>query len=245
MNKELRNIIKVWRDCTRCPLGSAKTTHTHVFYRGSCPCDVLFIGEAPGKDEDLVGQPFVGRAGDVLDAWIEDSQQELCNYKNENGDGKTFHHNAARDSYKFGITNILCCLPLDEKGKIRPPTKAEAKECSPRLQATILAAKPRLIIILGGSARDYHKIPESLSHIPVVELQHPAFILRQGGIGSMTYDRNLLTLTDALEQYLYAPPKTSTKKDHGKPRKSRVETGKTKAEKTTKRLAEHTGKKNR
>lgn len=177
--KKLVEVKTAWRGCRRCPC--YKTRREMVFYRGSVPCDVLFIGEAPGKDEDLMGEPFIGRAGQVLDQWIEDAKQE------------------SSIPFSFGVTNILACLPLDDQGKIRPPAKEEAAACDPRLYQTIRAADPKLIFLLGQTAKKYYKIGEELDNIGVVEVQHPAYVLRQGGIGTYAYDSNLLKIVNALE----------------------------------------------
>lgn len=204
MNKALKKVVKDWQGCTKCPLHA--TRHEIVFYRGEAPCDVLFLGESPGKDEDLFGEPFIGRAGKLLDQWIEDSQQEICRTLNEEAQRAKsciYYHNAGSDIYTFGITNIIACKPTDDKGKIRPPSKEEAAACSRRLIDTISAANPKLIILLGQVAKKYHKIPAHLANVPVVELQHPAYVLRQGGIGCYAYDSNLLKLVEALETHLY------------------------------------------
>jgi uracil-DNA glycosylase len=60
-----------WKDCTRCPLHTVRSNV--VLARGSIPCDILFVGEAPGRSEDALGKPFVGPAGILLDEMIEDA----------------------------------------------------------------------------------------------------------------------------------------------------------------------------
>jgi uracil-DNA glycosylase family 4 len=205
MNKDLKKIIKQYRDCDACSLH--EQARTHVFFRGDCPCDVLFIGEAPGKDEDLIGQPFIGRAGDILDELIKDSGHELHWSDVNQGD------------YTFGITNIVCCIPwkADHSG-VRAPSDKEAKACSPRLVKTILAANPKLIVLLGLSASKNYQIPESLSHVPILELQHPAYIGYNGGVGSMTYDTNLVRLVSGLEKHLYGEAKDQKRKVKKRPK---------------------------
>lgn len=215
MNKELRAVIKKYDGCTRCPLHAR--AHNYVWYRGDSPCDVLFIGEAPGKDEDLVGQPFVGRAGDVLNEWLQDSWVRLLD------DGIVGGQISEAIPFTAGITNVVRCIPwMPDKSKIRAPSKAEAAACSPILQETILAANPRLIILLGREAEKHHKIPEALAHIPVVHIKHPAGVLREGGIGSLSYDQNLLLLVDALEQHLYPESIDASKKKKPRPKKESI-----------------------
>lgn len=178
-------IVKAWKGCQDCELG--KGVCNNVFYRGEAPCDVLFIGEAPGYDEDLCGLPFVGRSGKMLNAWIE-------------GTGIKF---------KYGVTNILACIPKledPETGKktVRAPTKQEADACKFRLLSTISNADPKLIVLIGKTAKKYFKIPargmDRIYKVPVMELQHPAYVLRKGGAKSLEYARNQLYLKEAVEQ---------------------------------------------
>lgn len=187
-NKALKKVVKDWRGCTKCPLHL--TRHEMVFYRGEAPCDVLFIGDVPSKQDGIYGEPFIDNAGKLLDQWIDDSRVECIL------DGHLADH-------FFGICNILACKPPELNSKVRPPSKEEAASCSRRLIDTISAANPKVIVLLGSVAKKYHKIPAHLETIPVVELQHPVHVLRQGGIGSYAYDSNLLKLVEALETHLY------------------------------------------
>jgi uracil-DNA glycosylase len=204
MNKALKKVVKDWRGCTKCPLHL--TRHEMVFYRGNSPCDVLFIGDVPSKQDGIYGEPFIDSAGNLLDNWIEESQQEMCRTLNEEAQRTKsciYYHNTGSDIYTFGVCNILACKPPELNSKVRPPSKEEAASCSRRLIDTISAANPKVIVLLGSVAKKYHKIPAHLENIPVVELQHPAHVLRQGGIGSYAYDSNLLKLVEALETHLY------------------------------------------
>jgi uracil-DNA glycosylase family 4 len=184
----LKRIKADWKDCNECGLGAK--AHNHVFFRGECPCEVLFIGEAPGKDEDLQGVPFIGRAGDTFNDLIRRAKEEL---------GQVM----VRDSFTHGVTNVLACRPVGIDGKDRTPRKDEAKSCSPRLRDTIKACNPKLIILLGRSAENYYKMVEGVVSSPVVHLEHPAFINYNGGIGSSKYDSVLVRLVDMLEKHLY------------------------------------------
>lgn len=169
-------IIQAYKDCTECGLHS--NARQKVFYRGVAPCKVLFIGEAPGKDEDLYGEPFIGKSGKLLDSLIDSSQKKL-GY-----------------AYPFGITNTVCCLPLDEHGFIRPPSLEERTACFGRLKRTIIAANPSLLVFLGSVAASSHNIGVPIDH--TLSLHHPAYILRNGGVDSFYYDLNLARLCDNL-----------------------------------------------
>jgi uracil-DNA glycosylase family 4 len=108
--------------CARCALGATKTNT--VFGRGNREADLMFVGEAPGEQEDLTGRPFVGRAGQLFDKFLAavDIKQE--------------------DYY---ITNILKCRPPHN----RDPLPAEQDMCIEYLREQVRLVKPRLIVCLG------------------------------------------------------------------------------------------------
>lgn len=108
--------------CARCALGATKTKT--VFGRGNREADLMFVGEAPGEQEDLTGRPFVGRAGQLFDKFLAavDIRQE--------------------DYY---ITNILKCRPPHN----RDPLPAEQDLCIDYLREQVRLVKPRLIVCLG------------------------------------------------------------------------------------------------
>lgn len=175
-------IVQAWKNCQDCDLHKGKCNY--VYYRGSAPCDILFIGEAPGHDEDLCGLPFVGRSGKVLETMISTIKTDY---------GLNF---------TYGITNIVACIPL-ENGKTRIPSKVEADACKFRLLTTIQQASPRYLCVLGKTAKKYLRIPargmEREHNLPVLELQEPEKILRKGGYNSLEYRRNLLYLREVVE----------------------------------------------
>lgn len=112
--------------CTRCR-ELADTRRQTVFGVGDPNADVLFVGEAPGADEDRIGEPFVGRAGQLLDRIIA-----ACGWKRQ-------------DIY---ICNILKCRPPGN----RNPTTEEAANCREYLDAQIAAVDPRYIVCWGSVA---------------------------------------------------------------------------------------------
>ena len=155
-------------DCRRCGL-SAHRTHI-VVDRGNPAAKTLFIGEAPGENEDLQAKAFVGRAGRLLDEML-----------------KAQGFDTDRDAL---IANVVKCRPPEN----RAPLPEEAEACLPFLHRQIELVRPRLIGLLGATALR-HLIPEKkkfsmrqeaggffahASH-PGVEwmvLYHPAYILR-------------------------------------------------------------------
>ncbi len=124
----LRKISHDISECTRCPL---HLTRTHpVPGEGPDDARVMFIGEAPGRQEDQTGRPFVGSAGKVLDGWL-------------------FQLGLSRD--KVFITSVLKCRPPNN----RNPTSDEINTCSVYLDRQIDVIKPRVIFLLGRFAIRY------------------------------------------------------------------------------------------
>jgi len=115
-------------NCKRCDL--RKTRTNPVIGEGSLDANIMFIGEAPGFNEDKQGKPFVGQAGKIFDELLNS-----INLKRE----------------KIYITNILKCRPPNN----RNPTQEEIKICSSHLNKQIDIIKPKVICCLGNFATDY------------------------------------------------------------------------------------------
>ncbi|MBL8620604.1 MAG: uracil-DNA glycosylase [Myxococcales bacterium] len=150
-------------ECTRCKL--SETRQKIVFGVGPALAPLMFIGEAPGADEDRQGEPFVGRAGELLDKMIEAM-----------GWGRG-------DVY---IANVLKCRPPGN----RNPEPDEVAACRPFLDAQIQAVRPRIIVTLGRPAANVvlgNDAPISALRgrfhehrgVRVMPTFHPAFLLRQ------------------------------------------------------------------
>jgi DNA polymerase len=150
-------------DCQRCGLSQGR--HHLVFGEGASRARLVFVGEAPGRDEDLAGRPFVGEAGKLLTRIIE------------NGMGLT------RD--QVYICNIIKCRPPDN----RDPDREEINTCFPFLRNQIRLIRPEVICTLGRIAAQTlidksFKITEqrgkwfSFMDIPVMPTFHPAYLLR-------------------------------------------------------------------
>lgn len=137
------------------------TKNKIVLGKGKLPCDVLFVGEAPGPSEDIIGKPFVGPAGRLLDQLIEAS---------------------GINKYRIAFTNLVGCMPKDvETGltKMEPEAK-EIKICMGRLIDFINIANPKYIVCVGKQSTKY--VPQTLDKVtnPVklYDITHPAAILR-------------------------------------------------------------------
>jgi uracil-DNA glycosylase family 4 len=150
-------------ECQKCPLG--KTRKKFVFGSGNPKAQIVFVGEAPGADEDEQGLPFVGRAGQLLTKIIEST--------------KTWK----RD--EVYICNVLKCRPPGN----RPPIPEEVEACRPYLEEQLRILQPKLLVALGSSAAQAllkTKEPvgklrgkwHDLGGIPLRVTYHPAALLR-------------------------------------------------------------------
>lgn len=158
----LRLIREDLGECTRCGLCSKRTQI--VFGVGSPAARVMFIGEGPGADEDLKGEPFVGRAGQLLTKIIESMGMRR------------------EDVY---IANVVKCRPPEN----RTPLPDEIATCSPFLFQQVQAIRPRVIVCLGtpaaqtvlGTRDTITRLRGSfhdLDGIRVMPTFHPAYLLR-------------------------------------------------------------------
>jgi len=148
--------------CMKCPLGATRTKF--VFGVGNPHASLMFVGEAPGADEDAQGEPFVGRAGQLLNKILE-----AISLRRE-------------DVY---IANILKCRPPNN----RTPFAEEVEHCLPYLRRQIALINPKLIVCLGlTAAQNLLGTTESLGRlrgrvlsfegIPMMVTYHPAALLR-------------------------------------------------------------------
>jgi DNA polymerase len=153
-------------DCQRCKLAGGRTKI--VFGQGNPKAQLMFVGEAPGADEDVQGLAFVGRAGQLLTDIIEKGMK------------------LRRDD--VFIANILKCRPPGN----RNPEADEILECHPFLEKQIAAINPRIIVGLGKfSCQWLLKTMEPISKlrgrigqfggIDVMPTYHPAYLLRNPG----------------------------------------------------------------
>ena len=125
MEQELKKIKKQVTQCTKCEL--SKTRNNSVPGKGNFKSDVIFVGEAPGKNEDMNGEPFIGIAGKKLTMVLE---------------------SAGVTREEVYITNIVKCRPP----KNRVPTTDERNTCQNYLEKEIEIIKPKIICILGNTA---------------------------------------------------------------------------------------------
>lgn len=138
--------MQAWKSCNRCHLCSGRTNV--VLARGSIPCDVLFIGEAPGESEDVIGKPFIGPAGKLLDHIINKAiGGVVLPQTDENGNDIPI---------RTAFTNLVACIPREEDGQKATEPDAEAiKHCAPRLKELVQMCRPSLIVRVGKLSQKY------------------------------------------------------------------------------------------
>jgi len=163
MPKNLEELQKVVLNCNLCNL--AKTRTNVVFGEGNSNAKIMFIGEAPGRDEDLQGKPFVGRSGEVLTKMIEN----VLNLKRE----------------EVYIANIIKCRPPQN----RDPEFSEVESCKNYILKQIEIINPTIIVTLGRIAFRYLLNDETpitkargklydYKGIKVIPTFHPSYLLR-------------------------------------------------------------------
>ena len=170
-------------DCTRCPLHQERTHVVHT--EGNRKARLMFVGEAPGADEDIQARPFVGRAGQLLTKIIE-----AIGMKRE----------------EVLIGNVNRCRPPGN----RAPTAEEASRCKPYLLREIAVVQPEVIVVLGNTAmKNLLDTREGITKlrgrfqdykgIKVMPTFHPAYLLRDPSKKRETWE-DLKKVRDYLDQ---------------------------------------------
>ena len=163
------------------------TAKSTCFYRGAQRARVMVIGEAPGRDEDLAGKPFVGRAGQLLD-------RMLTSIGLKEGD--------------VHITNVVYWRPPGN----RTPTQQETASCRPFLEAQVRMVSPEFALLLGGAAaKTLLETPQGImrlrgkwkdlelggTSLKVLPTLHPAYLLRTPAAKRQAW-RDLIALKKAM-----------------------------------------------
>ncbi|MEW5762346.1 MAG: uracil-DNA glycosylase [Bacillota bacterium] len=160
--RTLEELRRELEGCTRCPLAAGRT-HI-VFGEGNPHARLMLVGEGPGADEDRLGRPFVGAAGQLLDKILAA---------------------AGITREEVYIANIVKCRPPGN----RVPLRAEAEACLPWLKQQIRLINPRIIVVLGSTALQYLVDPQARitawrgrwlekGGVRIMPTYHPAALLR-------------------------------------------------------------------
>jgi DNA polymerase len=181
---ELKNAVEAFEGCEL-----KRTATKTVFADGNPLGRIMLIGEAPGRDEDREGLPFVGRAGKLLDKMLA---------------------SIGLDRTKVYITNVLPWRPPSN----RDPTPEEAAACHPFLRRHIELAEPRLLVLLGAvPMRHVLGIQDGILRmrgrwevfqtdvvaIPTMLTLHPAYLLRQPAAKRLAW-RDLLSISTKIDE---------------------------------------------
>jgi uracil-DNA glycosylase family 4 len=169
----LENMSNEVAQCSKCPALVACRTQT-VFGVGDPNAELCFVGEAPGRDEDAQGEPFVGRAGQLLNRIIA-----ACKMKRN----------------EVYICNILKCRPPDN----RTPLPDEVANCRPFLDRQLEIIRPKFICALGGvAAQSLLQVTSSMARLrgrfyqyagaKVICTYHPAYLLRNPAAKAQVWD---------------------------------------------------------
>jgi len=176
-----------------------------VLAKGKLPCDVLFIGEAPGASEDILGRPFVGPAGHLLDMAIN-SALRVEEWRK---------HSPIR----LGFTNLIACVPKEliyeeledgEPGdfigvgsKIPEPDKEYIEACAPRLQEFYEIASPTKVVCVGKLAEKWAPKILDVAIEDTIGVMHPAAILRMDiSQKGLAYQRVVVQLEDLFDEFM-------------------------------------------
>lgn len=160
-----------WRNCQACLL--CRSRNRVVLARGKIPAEVLFVGEAPGDSEDVVGKPFVGPAGRLLDYIV---------------------NRALDGQHDYAMTNLVCCIPKDSGNSKGEPPKEAILTCKPRLTEFIDICSSKVVIAVGLLAQRH--LP---AEILTASILHPAAILRMDvSQQSLAIKRCIVTVEDAV-----------------------------------------------
>ena len=182
--------VEDWSNCDQCPLCLQRSRI--VLARGSVPADIVLVGEAPGVSEDILGVPFAGPAGGLLDHITDAAlhgRQISCAW-----------------------TNLVACFPrLAKEAGDNEPTDKEIKACGNRLREFITLCRPKLIVTVGKlSDRWTPKITEKAEgyrNKPPrwCSLVHPAAILRQTEAQKgLSIQRSIVVLRTAIDDMMEA-----------------------------------------
>lgn len=178
---------KYWDNCEKCYLHKRRTRV--VLARGRIPCDILFVGEAPGFSEDVQGIPFIGPAGKLLDTIVSES---------------------IPNTLRFLVTNLIGCIPLEQENytKVETPPIGCVNACSERIQQLVDIAKPKLLVCVGKEAEHYLMNEKHKAYIQLnncikykIEITHPSAILQKPHVHQTLAIRDcVIKIQDAIQK---------------------------------------------
>jgi DNA polymerase len=234
MLRTLTVLKEEYKDCKKCNLCESRTNI--VFGYGNPNAQIMIVGEAPGEQDDLIGNPFVGPSGQWLDVYLAATsiRPELIEqYKLSITNRRAYNPTRVRNLLleEFFFTNVVCCRPPEN----RDPTPVERLACKDRLIETIYLVDPVIIIAAGKVAMEVllnKKVASILAKrgemfdanvsgkytnvvYPCVPILHPAFLMRNiddraGSYSDKTYN-DILSVVHIVDEFNFlhygiAPP---------------------------------------
>jgi uracil-DNA glycosylase family 4 len=144
--------VNKWNDCQLCSLCEKRTKV--IFARGKIPSSVLFIGDAPGVSEDVLGRPFVGPAGKLLDHIIDNSE--------------------IAGNFSYALTTLVGCAPKELGNAKGESPKESILSCRTKLLELIELCRPKILVLVGPVAQKQTPHIEGTKRVNII---HPAAIL--------------------------------------------------------------------
>jgi len=175
------------QECFECPARSGR--HSVIVGRGDVPADILIVGDAPGTSDDLVGIPFVGSAGHLLDSMIK----------------------AIPDFPSVYLTTGILCHPRDERGEAREPEKLEFERCARWVQRIFRGVNPCAVVFLGKLSAKHCRTFLPVN-VKIFSMMHPAYVVRNGGMSSPLFQHNVRVLEDVVS-YVQQTKNTRSESD--------------------------------
>jgi DNA polymerase len=186
--------VRKWLNCTRCPLKEGRVKV--CIARGTLPAQIAFVGEAPGEAENVIGTPFIGPSGKLMDHIISQ---------------------AIPKEFTWVLFNIVGCIPREEghEGKLTAPPIEAILACRPKLKEALELANPGLVVCVGAVAktwvRNHFRTAEEewkdvrlSGHTLLTDLIHPAAILKIPSSVQQGFavKRSIIALAKACENIL-------------------------------------------
>jgi len=178
-------LVTRYNTCNLC--GISTTANKHVFGRGCLDARATFIGYGPGLSEDALGLPFLGPAGKLLDVAVAEAYKFIGHYP------------------CVFFTNILRCRPCDTLGgPNRDPHPDEIDNCWGPLMQTLEIVNPHVVFLLGQVTHyefgeRWLRSETSASPVAIVEIAHPANIVRRGGTQGSAFQGYVRSIYEGLE----------------------------------------------
>lgn len=175
-----------WSECKECDL--CQNRKFAVLGRGNIPADVLIVGLAPGDAENLLGKPFIGPAGKLLDSIWDDAVA----------------YSGVRNPPRTAITTLVACYPKEtdpekwKKNRVRDPNSREIRSCQNRLKEFAALTRAKYLVTVGNQAARWAP-PIKDDWLGICEIEHPSSLFR---LAKPMQELNIERLTIRISNFL-------------------------------------------